>query len=792
MRIPLMIRPESDELLYGWLVRIARLNMFKGVDAVGKLLKGYLRLSRANGKLVNVTYDGINNLVRFCDVTRDDELVPDLKKILSQMNTFYAKMPLLTAGDQARSLEMRLYDRPDFVSLTDLPSHIKNLRFCPECVKEDESHSVPYLHVWHQLPGVTMCAKHGCRLVELPYKTPYFPGMDIINDAKTVSSVTGDDEKDFRAALFMKELYNRPVFVNYSDTKRAIREYIGLGKRFTQSSTDYFRDYLLSKGYGEFIAKTTDFTKLLTDRYPIDYLPYPISAVFDDCKDFKDILSTICISEEDDLKSEIAGKFEALSDYGPLMRFKCLTCGKEFYAHPHSILTGDGCPECDKTLSRREYVNKRMSYTGDGNYVLLKDPKYIGRPTDILHKTCGKIKHKIPSKIVYDGSRCNCERSLSEDDIQKRVDAAAEGFTLMEIDREARKIRLRHDTCGRGFWINLLKFEQSPYCRVCANDEELLYKEIKEKISMITGDEYEIIGKYKNYETKIQFLHKKCGTISNITLYDFLNGWRCSLCSPKYEADFMMPLIKESLGEGFSYESLPRSYCIVTFPDGHKIKTDTKKVMQEITRPTESEMFPRRQKIINQPVSDASILYCAIRKECEQSGIWIKGEEDIGLPKQKLEKLLYWLNKNGYIKNVDVKCYCLASEIPKADDIIRERYIKRHGVYKGIWCDESAAYECGIISDTPNMKHLKVNGGSHWKKPVCGSMIKITKPYVEVTNENYRAILTLNMLLYVVDHMEFINKARKYCLRNCPFDAIAPYISFYPARINNVLKIIYR
>ncbi len=45
-----------------------------------------------------------------------------------------------------------------------------NIRVCPECLKEDEC---KILHVEHQIPEVTVCAKHGCKLMEFTKQKGY-------------------------------------------------------------------------------------------------------------------------------------------------------------------------------------------------------------------------------------------------------------------------------------------------------------------------------------------------------------------------------------------------------------------------------------------------------------------------------------------------------------------------------------------------------------------------------------------------------------------------------------------
>ncbi|MBR1752184.1 MAG: TniQ family protein [Ruminococcus sp.] len=52
-----------------------------------------------------------------------------------------------------------------------LPDPDRRLRYCPVCAADDrEKYGETYWHRVHQIPEISVCAKHRCRLVSAKYK----------------------------------------------------------------------------------------------------------------------------------------------------------------------------------------------------------------------------------------------------------------------------------------------------------------------------------------------------------------------------------------------------------------------------------------------------------------------------------------------------------------------------------------------------------------------------------------------------------------------------------------------
>lgn len=60
----------------------------------------------------------------------------------------------------------------------------KHLRFCPKCYAEDQKkYGEGYWHLTHQTPGVLVCEKHGCQLLET--QVPYYDQKTNVYEAAT-------------------------------------------------------------------------------------------------------------------------------------------------------------------------------------------------------------------------------------------------------------------------------------------------------------------------------------------------------------------------------------------------------------------------------------------------------------------------------------------------------------------------------------------------------------------------------------------------------------------------------
>lgn len=93
------------------------------------------------------------------------------------------------------------------------------------------------------------------------------------------------------------------------------------------------------------------------------------------------------------------------------------------------------------------------------------------------------------------------------------------------------KILIYHKECDREFGIVAAAFKHKGTCPLCNGKFKSNTTEFKEKVKIITNDEYEVLGEYITCKDKIKLKHKECETIYFATPDDFINGGtRCPNC----------------------------------------------------------------------------------------------------------------------------------------------------------------------------------------------------------------------------------------------------------------------
>lgn len=96
------------------------------------------------------------------------------------------------------------------------------------------------------------------------------------------------------------------------------------------------------------------------------------------------------------------------------------------------------------------------------------------------------------------------------------------------------KLLVRHSKCGFEWEVIPNNlFRGKSKCPKCSGKMQLTTKDYKEKIERITNGEYEILGEYTNAYTKIKTRHVECGYEWDITPENLSSGKRCPRCQCK-------------------------------------------------------------------------------------------------------------------------------------------------------------------------------------------------------------------------------------------------------------------
>jgi len=105
-----------------------------------------------------------------------------------------------------------------------------------------------------------------------------------------------------------------------------------------------------------------------------------------------------------------------------------------------------------------------------------------------------------------------------------------EYMVLGEYIKSDKKIKMKHEKCGHEYYVQPNNFLSGNRCPKCNGKIKKTTEEFKKEVYDLVGDEYKVLGKYKNTNTKIKIKHNKCGHIYEVKPYSFLEGNRCPEC----------------------------------------------------------------------------------------------------------------------------------------------------------------------------------------------------------------------------------------------------------------------
>lgn len=151
-------------------------------------------------------------------------------------------------------------------------------------------------------------------------------------------------------------------------------------------------------------------------------------------------------------------------------------------------------------------------------------------------------------------------------------------------------ILMRHNICGEKYMVRPDNFLNGTRCPKCFGSNVYTTKSFRDKVDEISNGEYKIISAYINTNTKMDFIHRKCGSVFSMRPGSFISGQRCPFCANhiKYNSESFAKRIKIQAEDDFS--------LVGDYIDYDKTKVKIK----HITCGEVFEIVPKR--FINNPV----------------------------------------------------------------------------------------------------------------------------------------------------------------------------------------------
>lgn len=364
------------------------------------------------------------------------------------------------------------------------------LKSCPECRRRDEESGNFHYHTEHQIPGLTLCPEHGCRL-------EYFSGRHGYEYSRREFTTVEERKDEETYTAFCRDLIAEPLTTSFNETKAVIKA--KLAQKFPSSSFvwnrenkvvgDFFKENGISSSVFNVISSsgvqykipTADLITLLVCLYGSDAEAFKRDSLEARSEKVKD--------EEFIERLEGAG-YTVEGGYNPLF-LRLSFRGEHFVTTKHSMLSGWTTPALDADTDVQVLFRRLFYAAGDvRNLSLVSDFVRWGLPIAVKDAETQQKISVNAKEFIYYGVRSGTQPAeFSEEHIidffKKKPD-----FTLNKIQHKSVPYVSFTHSCGKSGYMTYTKFLSAPYCKDCRKDErkEKLEKEVKE----ITGGRFRL------------------------------------------------------------------------------------------------------------------------------------------------------------------------------------------------------------------------------------------------------------------------------------------------------------
>jgi len=216
----------------------------------------------------------------------------------------------------------------------------------------------------------------------------------------------------------------------------------------------------------------------------------------------------------------VGDEYTVLGEYitaNTKIRMRHNTCGHEYEVTPSNFITRDRCPNCRYISLRKttdEFKQHVYDLVGD-EYTVLGEYKTVTTKIRMRHNTCGH-EYEVTPKNFKRGDRCpKCgKRRKDADTFKKEVyDLVGDEYTVLgEYENLTTKILMRHNKCGYEYKVKPHSFKfGGARCPKCAGNIKKDIDIFKKEVYDLVGDEYTVLGEYKNTNSNIRIRHNACG-----------------------------------------------------------------------------------------------------------------------------------------------------------------------------------------------------------------------------------------------------------------------------------------
>jgi Zn ribbon nucleic-acid-binding protein len=187
-----------------------------------------------------------------------------------------------------------------------------------------------------------------------------------------------------------------------------------------------------------------------------------------------------------------------------------------------------------KKKTHEEFVDEVFQLVGD-EYVVLSEYQSTKIKVLLKHNVCGYTWGIAPSNFLSRKSRCpNCNgnaKKTTESFINKVRELVGDEYKVLgNYKNSTTKIKMEHNVCGNEWNVRPSNFVAGIRCPKCFGNSLKTNEEFIKEVTELVSDEYTPLSEYINAKTKITMKHNLCGHKYKVTPNDFLTGTRCIKC----------------------------------------------------------------------------------------------------------------------------------------------------------------------------------------------------------------------------------------------------------------------
>lgn len=548
--IPNMVSPLPDELLYSWVLRLAKINGLSPIiffetyfskDVFGKGHKVPVEIRRGFKEFYsNLDVDISASELYLKLSTMQFELLAYPEKIQTRfINNIFRKESVLN--------NIKIY-------------FFNKFNMCPECIKEDiETYGDVYIHRSHQLSGVKVCHKHHTPLmIQYPNRECEYLYDDM---EEMILSKSLQEECDY--ADYVCKLLDGNIQSNSTDLMNIVFNGFGLGDKNKKDIIVEINKVLRNSQFSNVWSKNNDIVPIEDLIRLLMYL-YP---------------------NPQDVLTQING-------YNLIICKHCDKCNQDYYITNQGLKDGWGCTYCDEKLGEEELLNRLIKVIGNNEYIFKSLSTGKGGRLVLYHKHCKKELSLLLGSFLFRHTKCKCNLQLQRAEAEKKIKEFS-NFKLIDFNGSSKPATFFHNDCGQYFTVcSFREFLRTPKCRCCEIQQDITPDSFRQKVKDLVGNEYEVLTDVFRLEDKVKIRHKKCDTIQTYTAYHFLEGARCSKCYIKMSIR-KTNIMLEELSNGRYKVIGHNKYFLILWDNKEEkeIQLSGKHIAQELLRPTPSSIL---------------------------------------------------------------------------------------------------------------------------------------------------------------------------------------------------------